>query len=204
MSTRKHDQLIALAGLFQSCQLVDELARTGKIADSAMQPLLNSLFIQNPGTTIEVYGSEDFLRPGLKLLREVLTMSNAQQNSHILRYAISVLQIAQQLRKNSKMLASISDGLESVKRRRDHLSTMHSSVISGIADLYLQTISTFKTRIQVNGFAENLQQPMVAERIRCLLFAGIRSAILWHQLGGRRWQLILNRRALLHALPASP
>ena len=204
MSTRKHDQLIALAGLFQSCQLVDELARTGKVTDSAMQPLINSLFMQNPETTIEVYGSEDFLRPGMQLLREILTMSNTQQNSHILRYAISVLQIAQHLRKNRKMLASINDGLESIKRRRDHLSAMHSSVISGIADLYLQTISTFKTRIQVNGYAVNLQQPMVAERIRCLLFAGIRSAVLWHQLGGRRWQLILNRRALLHALPVNP
>ncbi len=32
---------------------------------------------------------------------------------------------------------------------------------------------------------------------RALLLAGIRSAFLWRQLGGRRWRLLFQRRRLL-------
>jgi len=45
-----------------------------------------------------------------------------------------------------------------------------------------------------------LQQPAVAQEIRSLLLAGVRFAWLWLQLGGRRWQLILQRRPVLSAL----
>ena len=33
--------------------------------------------------------------------------------------------------------------------------------------------------------------------IRALLLAGIRSAVLWRQLGGRRWRLVTQRQRLL-------
>jgi len=38
----------------------------------------------------------------------------------------------------------------------------------------------------------------VANRIRALLLAGIRSAVLWYQLGGRRWRLVVYRRRIQH------
>ena len=46
----------------------------------------------------------------------------------------------------------------------------------------------------------NLQQPNNASKIRALLLAGIRSARLWRQLGGHRWQLVISRRKLLKEL----
>ena len=46
----------------------------------------------------------------------------------------------------------------------------------------------------------HLQQTDTAAKIRALLLAGIRSARLWRQLGGHRWQLIFSRRKLLDAL----
>ncbi|WP_243260442.1 DUF489 family protein, partial [Pseudomonas aeruginosa] len=39
-----------------------------------------------------------------------------------------------------------------------------------------------------------------AARIRALLLAGIRSARLWRQLGGSRWQMVFSRRRLLNEL----
>ncbi|HKM37225.1 MAG TPA: DUF489 family protein, partial [Thiopseudomonas sp.] len=39
-----------------------------------------------------------------------------------------------------------------------------------------------------------------AAKVRALLFAGIRSARLWRQLGGRRWHLLTKRGAMLHEL----
>ena len=69
-----------------------------------------------------------------------------------------------------------------------------------LADLYQETISTLGKRIQVSGNPEILQQPGVADSIRTLLLAGVRFGWLWQQMGGSRWQLILNRKQVLTAL----
>ena len=77
---------------------------------------------------------------------------------------------------------------------------VHDNVLANIASLYQQTLSTLRQRIQVKGNAMYLQQPGVAERIRCMLFAAVRSAHLWRQLGGKRYHLVLYRKALIKAL----
>ena len=43
-------------------------------------------------------------------------------------------------------------------------------------------------------------KPMIYYPLSMLLLAGIRSARLWRQLGGHRWQLVFSRRKLLKAL----
>jgi high frequency lysogenization protein len=52
----------------------------------------------------------------------------------------------------------------------------------------------------VHGDMRFLQQPSNAAKIRALLLAGIRSARLWRQLGGHRWQLVFSRGKLLKEL----
>ena len=65
-----------------------------------------------------------------------------------------------------------------------------------IATLYQDTISTLNHRIQVQGQVDYLRNDYVSNRVRSLLLAGIRSAVLWHQLGGRRWRLIFFRKRI--------
>jgi high frequency lysogenization protein len=48
----------------------------------------------------------------------------------------------------------------------------------------------------VNGEHGHLSNPLIAARVRAALFAGIRSAFLWHQLGGSRWQLLFSRKKI--------
>ncbi len=48
----------------------------------------------------------------------------------------------------------------------------------------------------IAGEPLHLQNPDNAARIRVALLAGIRAAVLWRQAGGRKWQLLLRRRAL--------
>jgi high frequency lysogenization protein len=74
-------------------------------------------------------------------------------------------------------------------------------VIAACGALYQDTISTFRLRIQVQGDMRFLQQAGNAARIRALLLTGIRSARLWRQLGGHRWQLVFSRSKLLKELP---
>jgi high frequency lysogenization protein len=46
------------------------------------------------------------------------------------------------------------------------------------------------------GDYQHLQQPRIANQIRTLLFAAVRSAVLWRQLGGSRLKVFLKRRQL--------
>ena len=73
-------------------------------------------------------------------------------------------------------------------------------MIANCGGLYQDTISTFRPRIQVHGDMRYLQQPAVASKVRALLLTGIRSARLWRQLGGHRWQLVFSRGKLLKEL----
>ncbi len=46
----------------------------------------------------------------------------------------------------------------------------------------------------VKGEEKFLSQTNNANKIRALLLSGIRSAVLWRQVGGNRWQLLLKRK----------
>ena len=65
-----------------------------------------------------------------------------------------------------------------------------------IAELYIETLGTLDSRIQVTGNASILQRPDVASKIRSLLLMGVRFAWLWRQLGGRRWHLLTHRNRI--------
>ena len=46
----------------------------------------------------------------------------------------------------------------------------------------------------VNAVEQNVQ-----DKIRACLLAGIRSAVLWRQVGGSKWQLLFHRKKLVQA-----
>ena len=76
---------------------------------------------------------------------------------------------------------------------------MDDTIVHGIAELYNDTISTLPIRIQVIGDQKILEQPAVQDQVRCCLFCGLRSAVLWRQMGGKRRQLVLNRKQLIQS-----
>jgi CII-binding regulator of phage lambda lysogenization HflD len=69
-----------------------------------------------------------------------------------------------------------------------------------LSTVYQHSISKLPRRIQVVGSGELLQRNDVAAKVRTLLLAGVRSAWLWYQLGGRRWHLLLRRTTMRNAL----
>lgn len=194
------DQVIALAGVFQACQLVETLAKNGSVPSECFSTCIESLFKQTTDSTEEVFGSIGQLKLGSESMQELLTLQQQGKQSDTLRYVVGVVYLAKKLRQNKTMLNNIAERLESAARQAEHFSTTHANVIANLAQTYQDSISTFRHRIQVNGYANYLQQENIAQRIRCLLFAGIRAAILWHQIGGRRRHLIFNRKDILALL----
>ncbi|MCG8433413.1 MAG: DUF489 family protein, partial [Gammaproteobacteria bacterium] len=75
----------------------------------------------------------------------------------------------------------------------------HDNVLANLADTYVNTIGTLRPRVLVNGEHGHLQNPRNVNLIRALLLAGIRSATLWYQCGGSRWNLLFSRRSFLAA-----
>ena len=98
------------------------------------------------------------------------------------------------------MLETIGKRLPQIQSQVEHFGPAHENVIAACGALYQDTLSTLRQRIQVHGDMRNLQQPNNASKFRALLLAGIRSARLWRQLGGHRWQLVISRRKLLEEL----
>jgi len=197
-----HEQAVALAAVFQACHLVDQLANTGGASSQEVKVSMAALLNQSPQSIEDLYGSEQALETGMNAMTLLL---DEYQGTELfapitLVYTLSVLSTERQLNSRPVMLKAVAEGIENANRQALHFSVVHDNVLANIASLYQQTLSTLRQRIQVKGNAMYLQQPGVAERIRCVLFAAVRSAHLWRQLGGKRYHLVLYRKALVKAL----
>lgn len=191
---------MALAGVFQAAALVERLAKTGQLSEESLQPSIHSIFITSPDDVAHVYGNYDNLTLGRTLLHGVLSRDSQAIQGDVIRYALALIYLERKLNKTPPMLSLISERLKRAQSQVDHFGLLHDNVISSLASIYMDTISTFKTRIQVTGDPGYLQIPANANKIRAILLAGIRSAMLWRQLGGARWHLFFSRRPLLDAL----
>ncbi|VVO89729.1 High frequency lysogenization protein HflD [Pseudomonas fluorescens] len=195
------EQLTALGGVFLAAVLVDKIAKTGQTTEAGLTCMLGSLLIRDPKDTLEVYGGDDLnLREGYRALIGALERDPSTLQREPLRYALAMLGLERQLAKRNDMLDEIGKRLPQIQSQVEHFGPAHENVIAACGALYQDTLSTLRQRIQVHGDMRNLQQPSNASKIRALLLAGIRSARLWRQLGGHRWQLVISRRKLLKEL----
>lgn len=186
-----------MAGIFQAAALVDQIARTGYIPNDEYRACIGSLFQQDPETTEAVYGGAENLQMGLGIMAKLLDMHSSKDHPHTMRYVMSLLHLQSKLSKDQGKLSLIAERLQQAGRQQAHFQdNCHESVIANLAEIYTDTLSSYKFRIQVSGDANYLQQTRIAQQIRALLFAGIRSSILWRQLGGSRLKILFQRKKL--------
>ena len=193
------DRTIALAGLFQSVAQVRKIAQDGRDITPPLEAAIHSLFMLDAPNVAAVYGGLEALRPGLQALRTQLGgKRDGPRDVEVARYAVSVLLLERKFHRAPDMQEKLREGIESAQAQAAYFgSETHANVIARLGDLYQQTISTLSPRILVNGDPHVLANSDNAALIRALLLAAIRSAVLWRQCGGTRWQLLLRRRALI-------
>ncbi|WP_249977062.1 high frequency lysogenization protein HflD [Vreelandella olivaria] len=192
-------QALALAGVFQAASLVDELAKTGQVDTRAWETLINATVDTNPESFEAIYGGHpNNLRRGLETLEALV--GRKQANPVVLRYGFSLLLLMNKLRSDRTMMDILGQKLSHIQGQAEHFGATHENVVASLGEAYQETLSTFKTRIVVQGDPSLLQTRMMPERVRACLMAGIRFALLWHQQGGRRWKLVFQRKALRRAL----
>lgn len=201
--TLLQEQMTALAGVFQSAALVNKLAHTGQVSDAALAYMLNTLLVRNPDSTLDVYGGDDLgLREGYTLLKAVLARDTANLPRESLRYVVSMLALERQFSRRDDLLEIAGLRIPKIEQQVELYGLSSDNIAASFGGLYQDTISTFKQRIQVHGDMRFLQQEATAAKVRALLFAGIRSARLWRQLGGRRWHILTQRSRMLKLLNA--
>jgi high frequency lysogenization protein len=205
VSSREKEQTIALSAIFQAAELVSILAKTGQVDNASLQPLLESLLMVNAASTEDIYGGQwDYstnLALGRKISRQALGKERSSVNPDTLRYALSLIHLENKLSKTPEMLSTIGQKIAQIEQKKAHYeSVLHENMVASISGMYQDTLSKLSFRIQVHGDSRFLQQPQVANQVRAILMSGIRAAMLWRQLGGKRWHLIFKRKALLSAL----
>lgn len=201
---RLRNRTLALAGIFQSARLVQQLAHDGRADAGAFSTSIHSILRIDARNTDEVFGGGTGVRDGLELLRAKLSDADPTPlDVEIARYVVSMVHLAGQLARHTDVQDTIRRGIHTAEGQMkffepsdDHA---HPILIEKLAELYIQTLGALPPRIMVTGEQGFLANPLVAAKVRALLFAGVRAAFLWRQLGGRRWQLLFSRRRITGA-----
>jgi len=195
------ERTLALAGLFQAARLVDDLAHHGSTEADSFEESINSIFALDPDSLTDVYNTGQANRLGLDIIESVFGDDHTRQNNaETIRYALAIIQLERMLSKRRRLLESIRQRLERSREQAKYFdSKVHHNVVGKLANIYIDTLGSLSFRIQVRGKVDYLTNPAYVDKVRASLLAGIRSAMLWRQLGGRRWHLIFIRKRLLSA-----
>jgi high frequency lysogenization protein len=186
------ERVLALAGLYQACALAQQLANQGRCDETAMDAGIASVFRIDAPSVIGVYGNIANVRLGLRTL--VSQLDESSDDMAVTRMAMTVMRLERGLSNRTELLGRLQQGILAAQRQAEHFGQGSSQVTARLAELYASTLSTLRPRVMVNGNPQYLQQPAVVEKVRSNLLAAVRSAVLWRQLGGRQWQLLLFRK----------
>jgi high frequency lysogenization protein len=190
-----YDRTIAFAGICQAVALVQRVAKDGYCDSDAFETSIKAITNMNPSSTLDVFGIESDLKVGLECL--VNGIDSTPTGSEITRYIISLMALERKLNSRNDAMAQLGDRLQMVERQLDHYELLDEQMISNLASVYLDVISPIGPRIQVTGTPAVLQQTATQQKVRALLLSGIRSAVLWRQVGGKRRHLVFGRKKMI-------
>lgn len=192
---------VALATMTQCAQLVNSLATTGQANKEQISACLDTLYVLNPKATQDVYPNISLFNTGLTALERSLGAGGMTELGDAVPYVLGMTVLQQQLNKNSTLQDLIRRRLPMLNKSsellpQDNEDPLARHDIVGLARLYQDSLSKLSFRIHVKGDIANLKKAAIADNIRALLLAGVRSAMLWQQLGGRRWHLFFYKNRI--------
>lgn len=191
------DRTVALAGVMQATELVRQAAWHGTWSGYAASTSLRSLFRIEADSVDTVFGGVGNLKLGLETLVTLLRGEN--RSADALRYAVGLLQLERRFMRQRRMQETIGQRLQEIEADGEELEAHEREDLQAheIAQLYADTISTLTPRIVVSGRPQHLKRDRTVDWVRTLLLCGLRSAVLWDQLGGGRLELLFRRRRIL-------
>jgi high frequency lysogenization protein len=192
------DRAIALSGIYQAANLVQQVARRGLVNADSIAANIHSLFQMDAESVEDVYGGLNGIAPGLRLTYKQLS-GEGTRDDELTRYMLGLVQLERKLSRHMDRLEQIKHGISSIAQRLTHFPATHSNILGALADLYSDNISQLSPRIMVSGEPAYLQNSDNINKIRALLLSGIRAATLWRQTGGKRRDLLFVRKRYTNA-----
>ena len=182
------ERTIALAGLIQSCAQVQAVARTGEFNEPVVESSIQSVLILDALNTAAVYGGLDGVSSGLRMISTGVLDSPNMEDVELIRYAMSLILLQNQLYRDEPAFAAFGEAVEQLSRYSG------AELVDACSQVYQKHISDMRPQIIVQGEQGFLQRRDVPPKVRALLLAGLRSAVLWRQKGGSRLKLLWERR----------
>ncbi|AKH64829.1 MULTISPECIES: high frequency lysogenization protein HflD [Photorhabdus] len=198
MAKNYYNITLALAGICQSSRLVQQLAHENQCDTDAVATMVNSILNTNPASVLDVFGNhERNLRIGLDAMLGMFNGSNSSLSANLTRYMLSLMVLERRLSKNQDASDALGNRISQLERQQTYFEPMSEGMFNALAGIYVDVVSPLGPRIQVTGSPDVLRNPLVQAKVRAILLAGIRCAVLWQQVGGSRWQLMFSRQRLL-------
>jgi high frequency lysogenization protein len=198
-SAADRDRALALAGVFQAVALVERVARADEPDAALLEATLAPLFRFDAGDVPAVYDGSANLALGLATLEQTLAGPRPPGTELVLRYALSLLQFERLYSAAPAMQRELRRQLQLIQLQGGSAGLSAPATIDALAEAWTSTLGTLRPRVLVSGDPQRLRDKRVVSLVRALLLAGFRSAVLWRQVGGSRWSLLLRRGALLRA-----
>jgi high frequency lysogenization protein len=192
----KYDNItIALAGIVQAISLARELAQTGKMNENAFHASVQSIFATHPENVAHVYGDLIHLELGLDQLAQLFSPKSVNSRSMI-RQILSIIRFQKKISRSSKAIDMLTQRVQQAKKQAEYFSMTHTNVLANLGDTYFNLINIFHFRFFIMGNQRFLSIRENIDRIRTLLLAAIRAAVLWRQSGGSHLQLIFSSKQI--------
>lgn len=192
----------ALAGVCQTAALVQSFAYKGTGDREMLRSSLQSLLVTQPSSTLDVFDSRiENLKLGLETGLTQFGGRLGKLDTEIGRYWLSTLSLSQRLNHQPAAKSALAQRLAQLERQLALYDNdiLHEQMLANMAAIYSDIISPLGGRIQVIGSQDMLSRVEIQNRVRALLLAGVRSGILWQQVGGSRWHFFFARRKLFNA-----
>ncbi|WP_276611776.1 MULTISPECIES: high frequency lysogenization protein HflD [Shewanella] len=189
------ERTMAFAGILQAIGQVQYLARHGESDKEALAATLNTILVTEPESTADVYQDKAILNKGYQLIQNQLG-DGKNKDVETTRYLVGVLTLERKLARSPNGLGMLAERINQVHRQLAHFAITDEQVLANFASIYSDIISELGPKLQISGNPDCLKQPQVQHKIRALLLAAMRSAVLWRQLGGKRRHLVFARKAI--------
>ncbi|RPA34099.1 high frequency lysogenization protein HflD [Shewanella frigidimarina] len=189
------ERTMAFAGILQAIGQVQYLARHGESDKDALAATLNTILVTEPESTADIYQDKAILDNGYQLIQNQLG-DGSNKDVETTRYLVGVLALERKLARSPNGLGMLAERINQVHRQLAHFAITDEQVLANFASIYSDIISELGPKLQISGNPDCLKQPQVQNKIRALLLAAMRSAVLWRQLGGKRRHLVFARKAI--------
>ena len=137
------NQTIALAGIYQSCLTVSNIAWKGRYVKEDLNPLINSVLKIDSEDIVDIYIGLKHLKPGFLHLRKQLVGDIFTRREETRRYFASLIELSKKLQSNSEVSSQIQELVSKLNKSSQKLELTVDDIVSELSNIYIKTLSKF-------------------------------------------------------------